>query len=57
MNALALALMLAGQTVTSTAGLSQEDVELARYLEVLEELEMLEQLEMLKMLPILEDGE
>ena len=57
MNALILSLMLAGQTVTSTATLSAEDIELAQYLDVLEDLQMLEQLEILKMLPLLEDEE
>lgn len=50
---------LLGQTPapakTSTAGLSAQELELARYLDVLKELDMLENWDFLELLSVLED--
>ena len=45
----------ATRTANVAAGLSAQDLELARYLDVLEDLELLENLELLEMMPLLED--
>ena len=47
----------ATSTSTSTKGMSREDLELARYLTVLEDLELLEQLELLELMPVWEDDD
>lgn len=44
-------------TVTSTRGVSAEDLELARYLEMLEDMELLEKMELVSLLPALEEDE
>lgn len=44
-------------TNTSTAGMTERDLELARRLTLLENLELLESLEMLELLPLLEEDE
>lgn len=45
----------AAGTATSTAALSAEDVELARYLDLLEDLELLERMDMVSLLSALEE--
>jgi hypothetical protein len=47
----------AAQTATSTIGMSAEDLELARWLDVLEHLEVLEDFEYFELLPLLEDDD
>lgn len=44
-------------TVTSTQGVSAEDLELARYLDMLEDMELLEKMELVSLLPALEEDE
>lgn len=44
-------------TVTSTRGVSAEDLELAQYLDMLEDMELLEKMELVSLLPALEEDE
>jgi hypothetical protein len=47
----------AAATKTSTAGMTAQEIELARYLEMLEEMELLENWDFLELLSVLEDEE
>ena len=47
----------ASRTSTSATAMSPDDLELARYLEVLEEYELLERMDMVSLLAALEDEE
>ena len=42
---------------TSTAGMSKEEIELARYLDVLEDMDLLENWELAELLSVLEDDD
>jgi hypothetical protein len=46
---------IADEVKTSTAGMTPEDIELARYLEVLEDLDLFEKWELIELLPVLEE--
>jgi hypothetical protein len=48
---------VATSTVAASFGLTDEELELARYLDVLSELDMLESFDLLELLPFLEDDE
>ena len=45
----------AGETVTSTAGMSQEDLELARHYELLSNWELFQTWELIELYPVLEE--
>lgn len=47
----------ATSTVAAALGLSDEELELARYLDVLSEMELLESFDLYELLPFLEDDE
>ena len=47
----------ATRTSNAAASLSREDMELARYIDLLEDLDLLENLDMVELLPVLEDSD
>lgn len=57
LGAASLALAEDKPVATSTAGMTREEIELAKYLEVLEDMELLEDWDFLELLSVLEDEE